>query len=87
MTNERNFTAIDPLALVLSNAVYVKINLPYPVPEVKERVHAIVERLNPGERRVFLEAVRELGTVVKTIEGELQHGAGPETERAQVRAR
>jgi hypothetical protein len=85
MTTDRTPTAIDPLALILSNAVYVKINLPYPPPEIKEAIRATVQRLNGGERRVFLEAVRNLGTIVKTFEGELQQGA--EVERAQVQAR
>lgn len=86
MTNERNPpTAIDPLALILGNAVYAKINLPYPPPVIKEAVQGIVQRLNASERRVILEAVRNLGTIVKTFETELQHGA--EAEKAQVQVR
>lgn len=86
MTHERNTTAIDPLALVLSNAAYIRWTLPDPNPEeIKTQVRALAQRVNPAERRVVLESVRTLETIVKAIEAEFQRGA--EAERPQVQAR
>lgn len=84
--HERTPTAIDPLALVLSNAAYVRLTLPDPDPEeIRAQVKQVAQSWNPAERRVFLENVRTLGTFVEAIEAELQRGA--EVERPQVQAR
>ncbi len=77
--------AIDPLALVLSNAAYIRLTLPDPNPEeIKVQARQLAQRVNPAERRVILENVRTLTTIIKAVEGEFQHGAEP--QRAQVQA-
>lgn len=87
MTHEREFRAIDPLALVLSNAAYVRLTLPDPNPEeIKAQVRTLVQRLGPEERRAWAENIRTLDTITNAFQAELGRG-GVEAERAQVRAR
>ncbi len=84
--HDREYRAIDPLALILSNAAYVRLTLPDPNPEeLKAAARQIAQRLDPNERRVILENIRAFETAINAIEGELRQGA--EVERPQVRAR
>ena len=86
MTND--YRAIDPLALVLSNAAYVRLTLPDPNPEeIKVQVRQLVQRMNPAERRVTLENIRTFETILKAVEGEFQHGAAEAPRTQQVQAR
>ena len=86
MTTERTFTAIDPLALVLSSAVYIRLTLPDPAPDdVKARARELVQRLNPAERRQAVENLRNLEVFTRAIEAELNRNV--EAERPQVHAR
>jgi hypothetical protein len=86
MTNDRSFAAIDPLALVLSNAAYVRLTLPDPSPEeVKASIRKVAERLRPDERRVAAENLRALEGVIDAVQAEFRRAG--EIERPQVQAR
>jgi len=68
-------TAIDPLALILSNEVYVKINLPRPPPN-SAAIRELLRGLDASEKRLALERTRQLGEYVKALEKAL---GGPDT--------
>lgn len=67
--------AIDPLALILSNEVYVKINLPRPPPD-PAALRELVKGLAAGEKKLALERARGLGEYAKALEKAL---GGPDT--------
>lgn len=58
--------AIDPLALLLPNEIYVKLNLPRPqeIDEAKIKEH--VEKLSVAERKVARDNVKALAAFAKT---------------------
>ncbi|MFN2588260.1 MAG: PQQ-binding-like beta-propeller repeat protein [Actinomycetota bacterium] len=63
----RQFVAIDPLALILSTPVYVKINLPYPPPV--EVVAARIRKSVGGRRRKDMDnALSQLTSTVSFVE-------------------
>jgi hypothetical protein len=77
-TREENVVqpvAIDPLALILSNEVYVKIHLPDP-PPTPLAFRDLVKGLSPSDRKLVHERARRLGEYVKSIESAL---GGPDT--------
>ena len=67
--------AIDPLALILSNEVYVKINLPRPPPDLAA-LRELLRGLDGSEKKLVLERARQLGEYVKAVEKAL---GGPDT--------
>ena len=67
--------AIDPLALILSNEVYVKINLPRPPPDLAA-LRELFRGLDGSEKKRALERTRQLGEYVKAVEKAL---GGPDT--------
>ena len=67
--------AIDPLALILSNDVFVRINLPRPPPD-PVALRELVKSLDARERKVALERTRWLGEYAKALEKAL---GGPDT--------
>jgi hypothetical protein len=67
--------AIDPLALILSNEVYVKINLPRPPPDLAA-LRELVKGLDASGKKVALERTRLLAECAKTLEKAL---GGPDT--------
>ena len=67
--------AIDPLALILSNEVYVKIHLPDP-PPIPLAFRELVKGLSSSDRKLARERARRLGEYVKSIENAL---GGPDT--------
>jgi hypothetical protein len=67
--------AIDPLALILSDDVYVKINLPRPPPD-PAALRELVRGLTAGEKKLALERARGLGEYAKALEKAL---GGPDT--------
>ncbi len=67
--------AIDPLALILSNEVYVKINLPRPPPDLAA-LRELLRRLDASQKKLALERTRQLDAYVKAVEKAL---GGPDT--------
>ncbi len=67
--------AIDPLALILSNEVYVKINLPRPPPDLAA-LRELLRSLDASQKRLALERTRQLDAYVKAVEKAL---GGPDT--------
>jgi hypothetical protein len=67
--------AIDPLALILSSEVYVKIHLPDP-PPTPLAFRELVKGLSSSDRKLARERARRLGEYVKSIENAL---GGPDT--------
>ena len=68
-----NFVAIDPLALVLSSSVYVRLTLPDPPPI--EVLRALIREMDATERRSALARAKSLGAFAKSLEKELAAGA------------
>lgn len=70
------FVAIDPLALLLSPSVYVRLTLPDPPPiEVLRReIQAMVKDMDAGERKSALARAKALGAFAKALEKELAAG-------------
>ena len=75
-----HLVAIDPLALILSNEVYVKINLPRPPPDLAA-VRELLSGLDASQKTLALERTRQLGEYVKVLEkalsGPRHFGHGP----------
>jgi len=71
------YVAIDPLALLLSPSVYVKLTLPDPPPiEVLRReIQVLVKEMDATEKRVALTRAKALGAYAKALEKELAAGA------------
>jgi hypothetical protein len=67
--------AIDPLALILSNEVYVKINLPRPPPDLAA-LRELVKGLDANEKKLALDRARGLEQYAKALEKVL---GGPDT--------
>jgi hypothetical protein len=68
-----NFVAIDPLALLLSPSVYVRLTLPDPPPP--EVLRTLIREMDATERRALQARVKTLGAFVKGLEKELGAGA------------
>jgi hypothetical protein len=58
--------AIDPLALILSSSVYVRLTLPDPPPP--EVLRELVENLSAEERKLATARVKALGAFAKAAE-------------------
>jgi hypothetical protein len=67
--------AIDPLALILSNDLYVKINLPRPPPDLAA-LRELVKDLSASDRKLALDRARGLGEYARALERAL---GGPDT--------
>jgi hypothetical protein len=67
--------AIDPLAIILSNDLYVKINLPRPPPDLAA-LRELVKGLTASEKKLALDRARGLGQYAKALETAL---GGPDT--------
>ncbi len=65
--------AIDPLALILSGEVYVKLTLPDPGPEevVRAQIRALLRTASPQDRRRALYRARTMGRYLRLVEDEL----------------
>jgi probable HAF family extracellular repeat protein len=67
--------AIDPLALILSYDLYVKINLPRPIPVLTDtlidRIRKEVQAMGAGERRNALARLKALSVLTRAVEEEL----------------
>jgi hypothetical protein len=66
--------AIDPLALILSNDVYVRLTLPDPPPieTFRRQVRDFVGAMQPEERRRALTRLKALGPYFRAMEQELE---------------
>jgi murein DD-endopeptidase MepM/ murein hydrolase activator NlpD len=71
--NLGQYVAIDPLALVLSNAVYVKLTLPDPPPieVVRARLAAMLQRMSPAERKQTLANVQQWTRWLEGVQREI----------------
>jgi hypothetical protein len=65
--------AIDPLALILPNDIYVKIHSPYPplTDVVRVRIREAVRAMGPQERKDALSRAKVFGDYLKVLEQEL----------------
>ena len=68
-----SYRTIDPLALILSNEVYVKLTLPDPPPFEVIRAYArtMARRASPAEKRQALNRAHTLRAYVEAVEQEL----------------
>lgn len=67
------YVAIDPLALVLSGAVYVKFTLPDPPPidVFTAQARSVVKAMTPEEKKLALDRLKALGVCINTLQKEL----------------
>ncbi len=69
---KRHMMAIDPLAILLPDDVYVSINLPRPTETNLAKIKAAVAKMSPEEKATTLKNAKAMSTymqkVVKTIE-------------------
>ncbi|HBL30594.1 MAG TPA: hypothetical protein DD490_27480 [Acidobacteria bacterium] len=65
--------AIDPLALLLSPSVYIRLTLPDPPPPdvLAPEIRALVRDMDAGERKAALARAKSLGAFAKALEKEL----------------
>jgi hypothetical protein len=65
-----SFKAIDPLALILSGEVYVKLNLPYPPPieVIRAYARAMARTATATEKRQALNRAHVLRTYIQAVE-------------------
>jgi hypothetical protein len=65
--------AIDPMALLLREDIYVKLHLPYPPPGdvVGTEIREIVKTMQPEARKQALTRVKALGAYVNMLQKEL----------------
>ena len=89
----REYSTIDPLALRLSNSVYVKLKLPYPQPRevAKVRLLEVVKRMSAKDQLEAMAEIESLDSLVTTMKqtiGELGirdlNGAGALPDSALV---
>jgi hypothetical protein len=68
--------AIDPLALILSGQVYVRLTLPDPPPidELNAHIHELVGEMGSEETRYALARAKALGAYARALEDELSKG-------------
>jgi hypothetical protein len=66
---------IDPLALILSNDLFVRINLPRPPPD-SAALRDLVKGLDARGKKLALERASELGEYARVLEKAL---GGPDT--------
>jgi len=80
------YRTIDPLALILSGEVYVKLTLPDPPPIEVLRAHAgaLARSATPSERRGALNRARVLQVYVKAVEQALAAEAMKKVADAEV---
>ncbi|HKG14634.1 MAG TPA: hypothetical protein VKB12_15005 [Pyrinomonadaceae bacterium] len=70
-----DYRAIDPLALILSNAAYVRLTLPDPPPDdiITAQVKQVAAQLKGDERKAALARAKVLGAyagaMVKALGG------------------
>ena len=63
------YRTIDPLALVLRGDIYVKLNLPYPLPleAVTVRVRQAAHGMNDNQKKMVMKQLSNLDMVSKTL--------------------
>ena len=68
-----NFVAIDPLALLLSPSVYVRLTLPDPPPPevLRREIQALVKNMDAAEKKAAATRAKALGAFAKALEKEL----------------
>jgi hypothetical protein len=68
------FVAIDPMALVLSHEVYVRLHLPDPAPDevLTKAVRESIAHLNEEGRHKALASAISLGRLAGIIQNELR---------------
>jgi hypothetical protein len=66
--------AIDPLALLLSEEIYVRLTLPDPSPIEQGQIREAIQAMGPEEKRVTLARARALGAYVSALEKEISKG-------------
>ncbi len=68
-----NYTAIDPLALILRSDIYVRLTLPDPPPPevLRENIREAVKGMSPEERTRALSHVRSVVAYASAVEKEL----------------
>jgi hypothetical protein len=64
------YLAIDPLALILSNEVYVRLTLPDPPPDevISAQMRQVAAQLKGDERKQALAKARILGAYARGME-------------------
>jgi hypothetical protein len=81
------YVTIDPLALVLSSSIYVKIKLPYPPPMevVSDRVIKMAVSLTEEERQTAMKQLESAGSLIRSLQHALTRiGPRPESNMAVV---
>jgi hypothetical protein len=70
MADFSEYLAIDPLALILSNAAYVRLTLPDPAPDevISAQMKQVASQLKGDERRQALARARILGAYARGLE-------------------
>ena len=67
--------SIDPLALILSPAVYVRLTLPDPPPDeiMRRHIRDLAHSLGPEEKKYVHARAKALGTYAKVLVEELSN--------------
>jgi hypothetical protein len=70
MADFNDYRAIDPLALILSNAAYVRLTLPDPAPDevIFAQAKQVAAQLKGEERKNALARARMLGAYANAME-------------------
>jgi hypothetical protein len=70
MADISEYLAIDPLALILSNAAYVRLTLPDPAPDevIFAQMKQVAAQLKGNERNQALAKARVLGAYARGLE-------------------
>jgi hypothetical protein len=70
MADISEYLAIDPLALILSNAAYVRLTLPDPAPDevISAQMRQVAAQLKGDERKQALARARILGAYARGLE-------------------
>jgi hypothetical protein len=58
--------AIDPLALILSPEIYVKLHLPDPPPEFKADIAAVAKKMSAAQKKAALANAKYLKEIAET---------------------
>ncbi len=75
----REWVAVDPLSLVLSRAIYVRLTLPDPPPfeKLRGRIREMIDGMSIAERREALSEAKRLAEYADALEKELSASIQP----------
>lgn len=77
MADIPEYLAIDPLALILSSAAYIRLTLPDPPPDevISAQMKQVAAQLKGDERKQALARARVLGAYANALQRALSTGA------------